>query len=568
MRCRPPHHLQKYKNHKKKKMKAISPEEMRKMREFIAHVQEELHHQIRIHEEEFKKSDDGMEAMHLQEIHDHNRAERYFIHFFAGKKGKRNIDMTLEYLRAIEKKRGDKSPFSEKLTKFDEEFQKKIKKGDILDWEMYYHYEKIMHAVQQLQPKDIDDFRKEFNDLLVKATRFKETVIAKTILEENIPEFAELDNYKAALRIWEFIQAKLVLPPPNFRGIAELEAEIAKKSGKNVEGFRKEAGLPNEKETENWDNFTTLDKMLSRQGRSHIIIKLLDKTGQARFAEEILVKGIKQGRQKMLDSISRHVEDMKGRQEQERVEDAAKKKLAGMIFDMIQKAHDEMKKEMAEFSKLVSSRIKDLEKAHAKRLVELKKMKTELDSLAEEIQFSVAAGSNITRNATDAIESLNAHRERQFDIDSMIHAMTLALAETDIRKFNSGIEDILSKRPATFAVDKINRIKDAVNRRARDEISVVAFEKELDDIHRFIERVAKQIPVLKQGKEKIYSMLRRFAHDRLDRKLDDFSNVVYFDFPKAYKLATEYSRKLKKMGLENSRHSIETPRPEEVMRAA
>ncbi|MBW2996822.1 hypothetical protein KY349_00610, partial [Candidatus Woesearchaeota archaeon] len=360
---------------------------MKKMREFIAQVQEELYHQIEIHKDEFKKGFDGMEAVHLEEIEKYNFVIRNFIHFFF-EKGERNIDRTIASLKDIEKKRGDKHPFSEKLVKFDEELQKKMTKGEILDWERYHHYEKLMRAADQLTPKAIDDFRKEFNDLLVTATRFKETSVAKAILEKDVPEFTELDNFKTAAMIWTLIDSKLRLPPPSPKGMVDFEQSISKKIGKSTEEFRKEAGFPNKTETDNWDNFKAFEEMLIKQGKSHIIIKLLEKTGQAKFAEEILIKGVKQGRQKMLDSMSKHIEDMHSTHEQTMVEIAAKKRLSEMITIMVKKANDEMKKETKAFAKMLSSRVTELEKAHAKKLVKLNKMREDIDEISREIIYS------------------------------------------------------------------------------------------------------------------------------------------------------------------------------------
>lgn len=527
-----------------------------KMREFIAQVQEELYHQIEMHKDEFKKGLDGMEALHLEEIEKHNTVARHFIHFFFGEKGKRNIDQTIEYLRGVEKEKGDKHPFSEKLAKFDEELQKKMAEGEILDWERYHHYEKLMHAADQLKPKALDDFRKEFNKLLVTATRFKETSVAKAILEKDIPELTELDHFKTAGMIWAMIYSKLKLRPKNLTIIAGFEEQLAKKIGKSVEEFRKEAGLPNETEIENWgdphSNFISFTQSIAKHGKNHIMIKLLDKTGQGRSADEILLKGAKQKRQKMLDSISRHIDDMRSAHEQARVEIAAKKRLAEMVAEMIKKANDEMKKETEVFAKMVSSRVTELEKAHAKKLVKLNKMREDIDSISREVIFSAIAAQNITR----LLDSEEEHEKRQSDIWQVIEAralsMLLELNQLGIAEFNSKIDSILAKRPSGFAAKMITDIRNIYNRKVIDEES----SRHLEHIDRQIRVLREQTPQLRENKKRIYDQLERQVKEKPGGKFDDFSNVIYFDMESAHEKATKIWRELKKLGIESHHEKV------------
>jgi hypothetical protein len=439
------------------------------MAEFVAVTAEEIHLAQRKLEEDFAKTPEGLEVAFLRSIIEHylDNLANFLVHFISGEQGKRGVDELVEGLRHP----ASQVKTDERLIAQLDKLARKVKKENLPDFDEWRHYERLLAYLKGLAADDdISRFISQFRSLLEQAKRYEKTEAAKVIARNSVKEMprrAELENYKIAFLVWKFVYSRLVLPPQMLEESKEFEQAIATKAGMGVEKFRKESGLLNEAEDDNWTNFKAFSAIMLKSPKKSPVLKLLAKLGEKDQASEILRGSLNQGRPKFMDALKARLERMRSRAELERVELAARDELAKLVSDMVERMRAGLEDERKKFVELLSSRIKDLESEHAKELARVRKMRESVDAKMERILSSFAAIENSAGLFTSLEEQRRVNDEALADFRAIIAADTACLdllsGAIEEKAFDDGIDKLVSARSGRKVSDTLSNMKQVMS---------------------------------------------------------------------------------------------------------
>jgi len=552
-------------------MKEPNPDEMKKSVEFLTQHEDTVEVLAKNLEGEFEKSAEGKEALFLKKIVNSyvKNFDNFIAHFISGEQGKRGVDLLINGLEHPESQVKPDEKLLNKLKKLSAD----LKRSEFPTAEEVLHYEALKTEFSKLVPMtDIHEFIKRFNELLVKAVRFKHTKVAIAVKEKSQKDLQKtiaLENFEFSISVWKFIFSRLYRPDQagkageilGSKDFKDIEEKIAEKLKMNAEEVKKEIALNFTKEREDNDmtNLMAFANRVVEQGRSNVLIRVLEESGHGKYAALLFTnqfgkKGEVKTDPKTVNATAALITKMDTVSVREQVEISARDELSGMISIMLRDMKIELGKERGKFEKVLSERVIELEKAHAKNLAEVEKMKKSSEDRNKHLAVAGLASNEVVLKIEHLQKSRTDYYTRAVDILSVLRAR-VALAQFSINgdeaKLNSELEKIMEKAPAKFAVDAINRMHDVFFRRSKNLMTVDEFQKSLNGVDAFIEKLNLQIEHIAKHQLKVSDDIVGLAEN-----LNDASYNAGLDIEEAQKEAMEEDRKIRKMGLESTREQV------------
>jgi hypothetical protein len=564
-------------------MATKDPKEMQRMAEFVAEATDMIHHLKAVLDQKFAETPEGKEAIYLKDIVDHyvNILENFLGRLVSGEPGKRGID---EVIRGIEHPESEVKP-DEKLLKELKSLAKEMEKVKLPDLQEWQYHVSLKHDLEKLSPSpDIHKFINAFNNLLVNATKYPETDVAKAIKERStkqIPKTIELENFEFAVSIWKFIlsriyrpdqeaKAKEIIGSQKFEGIGE---KIAEKLGISVDEFKGHTAecFPKEQEDNNMTNLRAFTAKIAEQGKKNIFMRTLRQIGQEKYAEMLInqcgKKGAVRTDPKTVNAIANLITKIDTVTAREKAELAARDEISHMVSELLEKMKAAITKEKEKFAKVLNSRIKELKEKHAKKLAEVSKMMKELNQSVKDVLLTITAADNITKNIHQLEKAQHDYNIRTSDILLIIKARTMlaqrSIGDIDEAQLKAELDKIISRRPSPFAAEMINRIRDLIDRQARNEITADNFYKTLENIDAFIKQLLSQITTIRASQQKSADKVVDLA-----AKFEDMEYNLGTNLPLVNKSATEKVRTLRKMKIEGRYTHQLSPEEQETLRRA
>jgi hypothetical protein len=556
-------------------MKTLTPDKMQRMAEFVAVTAEEIHIAQETLEKEFAKTPEGLEAAFLASILEHylNNLANFLVHFISGEQGKRGVD---ELITGLQHK-DSKVKTDENFIKLLDRQAKAVNKKNLPDFKEWQHYTTLKKDIDSLGPAaDIHEFLNSFNALLVRAAQYPKTEVAVTLKAREVkktPRTIELENYELAFYIWKLMLSRLLLPKqlPNFESrIGRLDPHLIKQAIKerldsnrelHIKGsddFFKSLDdcLPDRPESDNWDNLRGFAKKI----KDNSVLEFLRKIGQGTKVDYVMKPFGKEGAAlDQLGTITRiGTIIQKMRQDKANVETAARDELAKLVSDMVAKMDSGLGKEREKFANLLSSRIKELQKTHAKDLSKVTKMRESVDVKMERILSCFAAIENSAGFFASLEEEKRVNDEAFADVSAIISA-DIACSELlngviDENAFNAEIDRIVSTRYESKVSHTMSDMKQVM-------LSVRSGNLALEKAKEWIDKV------FKSGMNTLHNIISKREHINMDlvKKEQELNREMQFansSIVGADEELTGDMKELRKRGMDVRRFEQELP-PEE-----
>jgi hypothetical protein len=476
--------------------------------------------------------------------------ENFLVHFISG--SPRGVD---ELIRGLEHPEAQFKT-DEKLLKQIRRLAAELKSADIPDVTERQYYKDLVERFKSLNPNlHLDEFIGPFKELLIQATKYEKSDIAVLVKRNSIeatPHVMELRNYRTAMNIWKLILNRLTEDRP-LEGIDEFEKKLAARQKMNVDTFRKETGLWLDKEDEAWHNWKG-DQQKDREGFWHIanskkenfiLFRLLRECGQKDYAGEILIQTLKEGREKFIDKLRKLIQHLFSGPELHKVKVNAISEMIGLISKMLEKMDDALRKEKDKFAKVITARIGEIEKEHAKDVKEFEERRDRMEELSKKTLLAATLGADDYDNIAALDKSSDDLFVRAWDIIRVFKArLALSKWETrmiDTTQLNSELNAIIATGPSEFTVRAIESMKELHEKRTKEEITMEQYETSMKGVDDFIDKLMEQIPM-------ITSRLRNVS-DRRWKLVEEFEDLKFRsqrEFDRAYDYADESSRRMRK----------------------
>jgi len=542
-------------------MATLKPEQRKRMAQFIAQRAEALPHLIKIMQDEFAQSPEGKEAKYLTGIHDGylKSYDNFLLHFISGKPGDRGVD---KLIVGLEHPSSEIKPDKSLLARLKKQADR-MKKLSVPDWNEWQHYEFLRQDLLKLgTTQDIHAFITKFNELLVRATQYPHTDVSKAIMAKSAkvtPKIMMLENLEMIVAAWKLLFSRLYRPDQQalatqVLGNQDLERAVqamARKLNISVDEFKRKVNLefPKEREDENMTNQIAFATKVVNEGKKNLFVVIFRETGHLQSAELLLKQFGSKGKivtnPKTAEIFAEAIGRIEGPQVKEKVERAATAELGLMITDMQGKMRKELTTEMKQFADIISGRIKEIEKKHAKKLLELKKMNQDLSRVNKELLHNAEAGTELLERMANLQKSRYEYLVRSKDITLVMKTRLLLIkyigrtitdAELDI-----GFKDIYEKKPSDFAVRLITNLQSLFTAKAKGQMTQEEFDKKLSQIDDFIKKLGDQTPAIISHQEKIAQEM-----EDIETSLKGIQFVVDIDLKKANSMATDDVKKIGK----------------------
>ncbi len=512
-------------------------------------------------EQDFSKSQEGKEAALIDSILKKyvDSPATFLTEFISGKHGERNLDVLIAELEHPK----TEVKVDKKLIGILKRLSDDLKRLSIPSQSELVKYNELKRDIRSLSTSsDIQQFNKGFDRIVNDVPKETETDVNRILAGKSpgsMPATVRLRNSRVNLLVWGFVYSRLSLPPVAFEGAAEFEEMIAKKMDVKSEVLRKESGLVNDKEDDDWNNWKEFSKQLKSKGNSHIICKILEKTGERDSANELLIKGVAGGREAVLRGIKSHIDLMSSREEIEKTEVAARAELLKILSSYTESLQKSIEELRAGFSHSLKKRIEELEKSHSKSLADAEGMKDNLESLNKNVLLASELGIEDTKRMEAVDRSENELMKRALDIAKVARARVI------LNKFEIGIVDeihlktdfegLINSGLAGFASEAISRMKNMHEKRASGEMNDEQYSQSLKNMDAFIAKLMAQLDQVCNELNKLAERKVKIAEEH-----DELKARALEDFDKTYAAAEDSVNRMRKSGY--SLHDTETKRGE------
>ncbi|MBW2968214.1 hypothetical protein KY362_07045 [Candidatus Woesearchaeota archaeon] len=549
----------------------MSEERMRKVGEHASVTGGRLHHNIEDLKRQFADTPEGVEAVFLEKILEayiKNRAN-FLAHFISGEPGKRGIDLLIQGLEHPQSKvKPDK-----KLLKQLKKMGKKLHRLKLPTYEEWNHYNTLEHEIHELRPNPkLHEFVEQFMVLHKKAMKYPETPVAKIMLRRNpkiTPHMMQLENFELMMFVYKFLLSRLYRPDQesqarnllghDFMQDKEALDNMFRRVKMTLDGFLSEAQkcFAKEREDENMSNIRALAAAMTSQGNKIIFARMLTAAGLPAQAKALVASFGSKGKQRTdpntANKIAIRINTMQNRSVEQKVEMAAAKELFTFVFRTVEYMQKLIEAARKAFEKVLTRRIKELHRKHAKELTAFRKMDAKFSQRTTEVLCAAASGDALAGRINQARAAKQQNYLRASDILAVKQARLIYfkrlmgwINDDDVDK---GIKDLMAEKPAPFAVTAINNIRYVFQQRMSGMITDEQFRQKDKAIQDYIKQLDQQLNQVPQNLLKADAMMEESY-----REWQDMAKVVEIDMKEMEKDSTKIERKLHAVSREETQN--------------
>lgn len=565
-------------------MRHVSPEELKKMGTFVFQRAEAVPHLIEEFKEGLKDRPEGKEMVFLKNVLEHYIKDRdnFLAQFVSGKPGSRGVDRLIS---GLEHPQSEIRP-DRKLIKKLRKLARKMDRMDLPDIEELHHYERLKQDVSRMSTlPDIHEFIRRFNNLMIRAVKYRYTDVARAIRSQSAketPAIIRLENFEFTLGIWKLLLSRLYWPAIEGRVkpiIGSFSPEdtmglMARKLKMSPDAVQREVRecFPKGRETGNMDNIRAFAKKVNSERDKNIFARALAIAGDKKRASMLVGLFGKKGdvvvnQKKTVMVIGGMTRKLNSDTAKDDIELAAKKELQVMISKMLKGMYEKLDEERKRFADAVSSRIRELEKRNEKILSKLRSIEKRMKKRDVTTLMSAAGAGSVARRMMALLKMRRDYYVRAADILKLMRVRMLLtqymMGSITHDEMNLGLRDIREKNPSKFVTDIVGMVSDLLQMSAERRMGADDLRRRLVKIYEYIDKVAAQVPQVTSG------MVRndKKAED-LAAELEDLRNAVEISLKSEYGKRAEEMKDIRKMGLASETYRAGKTGEEQAGKAA